>query len=85
MLIRYFGAAQAATGVAQEELQPTHDSIHAVLVAALAAHPDLNGKPSLRQVLERSSLLLDETVIRDRDQPLGDGQVLDVLPPFAGG
>ncbi len=85
MLIRYFGAAQAAAGVAQEELKPEQDSINAVLEAALAAHPDRDGHPSLRSVLERSSLLLDETVIRNRDQRLGDAKMLDVLPPFAGG
>ncbi|GAA1344626.1 MoaD/ThiS family protein [Arthrobacter roseus] len=85
MLIRYFGAAQAAAGVAQEQLQPTQDSIRAVLDAALAAHPDRDGKPSLRRILEHSSLLLDETVIRNRDQPLGEARMLDVLPPFAGG
>ena len=39
----------------------------------------------LGRVLDRCSFLLDEIAVRDRDLPLRDGALVDVLPPFAGG
>ena len=41
--------------------------------------------PELTRILLRCSFLLDEVAVHGRATPLGDGQVLDVLPPFAGG
>ena len=49
------------------------------LVASLSART-----PALAPVLELSSLLVDGLVVRD-DVALADGQVVEVLPPFAGG
>ena len=37
------------------------------------------------QVLHRCSYLLDEVAVHGTRHPVRDGQVLDVLPPFAGG
>ena len=41
--------------------------------------------PGLAQVLLRCSFLLDEVAVHGRQTPVLDGQVLDILPPFAGG
>jgi molybdopterin converting factor small subunit len=51
-----------------------------LLKTVRAAHGD-----DLARVLDRCSYLLDEVAVRDRDVPLHDGAVVDVLPPFAGG
>ncbi len=37
------------------------------------------------RILARSSFLLNEVAVRDRSVVLADGDVVDVLPPFAGG
>jgi sulfur-carrier protein len=39
----------------------------------------------LARVLARCSFLLDEVAVHGRQTPVRDGQVLDILPPFAGG
>ncbi|MHA7210538.1 MoaD/ThiS family protein [Arthrobacter sp. MDT1-65] len=82
MLVRYFGAARAATGVDEERL-PGGRTLDAVL-ADLRARPTSTG-PSLAKVLDRSSFLLNEVALRDPSTVLRDDDVLDVLPPFAGG
>ena len=41
--------------------------------------------PGLAGVLARCSFLLDEVAVHGRQTPVLDGQVLDILPPFAGG
>ena len=57
----------------------------AVLAGQAPAAPaplDLTG---LARVLARCSFLLDEVAVHGRQTPVRDGQVLDILPPFAGG
>lgn len=83
MLIRYFGAAQAAAGVPEERLELHGVALTDVLGEIRALHPD--GDPSMARVLERSSFLLNEVALRDRSEPIGRDDVLDILPPFAGG
>ncbi|MHA7239166.1 MoaD/ThiS family protein [Arthrobacter sp. TMS1-12-1] len=83
MLVRYFGAAKAATGVAEERV-PAGRSLAAVL-EELRGRPVPPGGPSLAVVLDRSSFLLNEVALRDASTVLADADVLDVLPPFAGG
>ena len=41
--------------------------------------------PGLARVLARCSYLLDEIAVHGRQTPVRDSQVLDILPPFAGG
>jgi molybdopterin converting factor small subunit len=43
------------------------------------------GTPPLGRLLSRSSFLLNEVAVRDRSVVLGPNDVVDVLPPFAGG
>ncbi|GAB3538723.1 MoaD/ThiS family protein [Arthrobacter tecti] len=83
MLVRYFGAAQAAAGVAEERLELEGVPFAAVLDEIRDLHPD--GEPSMSRVLGRSSFLLNEVSLRDRATVIGGEDVLDVLPPFAGG
>lgn len=83
VLVRYFGAAKAASGVDQERLpagRPLAD-----LLADLRTREGTPGSPSLSKVLDRSSFLLNEVALRDRTIVLRPGDVLDILPPFAGG
>lgn len=78
ILIRYWAGAKAAAGVESEQIEA--DTVLSALGSV--AGPD---RGELRRVIERSSLLLDGVVVHDRTLPLIDGQILEVLPPFAGG
>ena len=82
--VRYFAAARAAAGVTGERLD-VHSSeagctVGDVLEVAVARHG-----AALSTVLDRCSFLLDERAVHGRGTTIRDGQVLDVLPPFAGG
>jgi molybdopterin converting factor small subunit len=84
MLIRYFGAARAAAGTPEESLSSAGESVHDVL-AAIGSRYAGTASPSMEQILARSSFLLNEVALRDRSRILTDQDVLDILPPFAGG
>ncbi|MGH3447446.1 MAG: MoaD/ThiS family protein [Nocardioidaceae bacterium] len=81
--VRYWAAARAAAGCGEEQVRGA--TVSEVLAAVRAGH---SANARFEQVLKVSSLLLGE-------QPLGvgdlsqvavaDGDVLEVLPPFAGG
>ena len=43
------------------------------------------GTPPLPRLLSRSSFLLNEVAVRDHSVVLKADDVVDVLPPFAGG
>lgn len=83
VLVRFFGAAKAASGVDEERLSGGRP-LSAVL-DELRERPPVAGAPSLGKVLDRSSFLLNEVALRDPATVLQDGDVLDILPPFAGG
>jgi sulfur-carrier protein len=75
--IRYWAAAKAAAGIAEE---PFHaDTLDDLLDAAAARHGAV-----LAQVLPRCSFLVDG-VRASRTAALTDGVTVEVLPPFAGG
>ena len=79
--VRYFAAARASAGVEAEEVEvPPGATVDILLKTVRAAHGD-----DLGRVLDRCSFLLDEVAVRDREAPLHDGALIDVLPPFAGG
>ena len=79
--VRYFAAARAAAGVETETVHVPPGATSTILLKTVrAAHGD-----DLARVLDRCSFLLDEVAVRDRDLPLHDGALVDVLPPFAGG
>jgi molybdopterin converting factor small subunit len=86
--VRYFAAARAAAGMEEERFElpagaTMADLLDAVLAVERAEPPA--GTPPLHRILSRSSFLLNEVAVRDRATALSPGDVVDVLPPFAGG
>ena len=80
--LRYWAAARDAAGVAEQSV--TADT----LAAALAAAAGLDSGGRLQPVLARASFLIDGAPVglRAADSVhLADGNVIEVLPPFAGG
>ncbi len=80
-LIRYWAAAKAAAGVAEE---PYRAGTLAELLQNAAAARDAE----FRRVLARSSFLVDGQPVGARPHEgveLAEGAVVEVLPPFAGG
>jgi len=80
--IRYWAAAKEAAAVAEQQLSAD------TLAAALTAAADMNGGVRLRAVIDRSSFLIDGNPVGRRAADsvvLADGNVIEVLPPFAGG
>ena len=84
VLVRYWAAAKAAAGTAEESFPAVPD-----LAALLAAVEQRYGAGSaLVGVLARCSYLVDEVSPGARphtEVALAAGSVVDVLPPFAGG
>jgi molybdopterin converting factor small subunit len=66
---------------------PAGSTVESLLAAVLdVERPEPPaGTPPLDRILARSSLLLNEVAVRDRATVLAAGDVVDVLPPFAGG
>jgi sulfur-carrier protein len=88
MLIRYFAAARAAAGVDEERHDLPHGSTLEQLLEAALAVPRQDppaGTPPLARIIARSSFLRNETAVRDRLSALAEDDIVDVLPPFAGG
>ncbi|WP_247048647.1 MoaD/ThiS family protein [Arthrobacter rhizosphaerae] len=88
MNVRYFAAARAAAGVEEERFElPAGSSVEDLLAAVLkVARPEPPaGTPPLARLLSRSSFLLNEVAVRDRSVVVSQDDVVDVLPPFAGG
>lgn len=83
--IRYWAAAKAAAGVAEDRM-PVSDAVtlRDVLDHAVAAHPGTR----LPQVLEVCSTLVDDQPVGTEDPAavvVRPGQSVELLPPFAGG
>lgn len=81
--IRYWAAAKDAAGTAEEHVEAS--TLAGVLASVLAARP---GDDRLRQVISRSSLLVDALPVHrnaHEETLLEDGATIEVLPPFAGG
>ena len=81
--IRYWAAAKAAAGVAEEAYQAS--TLAEALAAAERRHA---ASPEFARVLARSSFLVNGAPVGTRAPdsiPLPDGGTVEVLPPFAGG
>ncbi len=76
--VRFFAAAREAFGT--RERSASGETL-AEVVAALGEGAGLEAET----VLSRSSFLVNSVAATDHDQPLADGDTVDVLPPFAGG
>lgn len=79
--VRFFASARAATGVDELRLALPAAASIADALQRLTAAP---GQP-LEQVLSRCSFLVNAVSTTDRATKLSDGDVVDVMPPFAGG
>lgn len=74
--VRYFAAAADAAGVDAEDRAET--TLAALRAAVVAEHP------ALADILPKCAVMVDG-VRSDDDVSLDDAQLIDVLPPFAGG
>ncbi|MEE2521814.1 MoaD/ThiS family protein [Pseudarthrobacter sp. J75] len=88
MNVRYFAAARAAAGADEERFDlPEGTTLEGLLAAVAAverAEPPA-GTPPLPRILSRSSFLLNGVAARNPSAVLDQDDVVDVLPPFAGG
>jgi molybdopterin converting factor small subunit len=86
--VRYFAAARAAAGVDEEHFDladgATVASLRAAILVVERPEPPV-GTPPLARILSRSSFLVNEVAVRDDSAQLLPGDVVDILPPFAGG
>ncbi|MFJ2551417.1 MoaD/ThiS family protein [Microbacterium sp. NPDC087591] len=74
--VRYFAAAAEAAGTDSEERSET--SLVALRAAVVTEHP------ALADILPRCAVMVDG-VRSDGDLALDDIELIDILPPFAGG
>ena len=84
--LRFFAAARAAVG-RDEQVVDVPDGESPTLGRLLTAVRPVEGTSAAdwRDVLLRCSFLVDGVTTRDREQVVSDGDVVDVMPPFAGG
>lgn len=93
MHVRFFAAAAAATGVEEQRVDISAHSGTAPFTLADLSEFLVNSFPAsasghtppLAEVLTRCSFLVNEVSTRDLTVSLASGDVVDVLPPFAGG
>jgi molybdopterin converting factor small subunit len=81
--VRYWAAARAAAGVSEERLSGA--TLAAVLDEARKAH---SSQPRFGSVLTACSFLVGDVPVGSRDPStvaVQDGDVVEALPPFAGG
>ena len=81
--IRYWAAAKEAAGTPEESVEA--ETLAGALAVVLAGRGAPDG---LRQVMERSSFLVNALPVRRAAAAvtvLEDGATIEVLPPFAGG
>jgi sulfur-carrier protein len=76
--VRYFAAARAAAGVAEEISE-------APTLAALRTQLAASRGEKLARVLSVASFLVDGLTWREPEAPFPPRCTVDVLPPFAGG
>jgi molybdopterin converting factor small subunit len=75
-VVRYFAAAQEAAG--RDSEHRTETTLGELRRAVASDHPGLGG------ILPRCAVLVGGSRVAD-STPLASDEVVDVLPPFAGG
>ncbi len=75
--VRFFAAARQAAGVS--ELSAQNQTLSALLEELS------NSSDALARIIPQCSVLVNELSSHDRNVDLHDGDVVDLLPPFAGG
>ena len=78
--VRFFAAARDAAGADSRTLALPAGATVTDAIRELCGQSD-----KMALVLQKCSFLCDGISVRDPALPLTDRQVLDVLPPFAGG
>lgn len=78
--VRYFAAARDAAGVDSDLLYLKSGATLEDAIRELRGQSD-----KMILVLQKCSFLCDGVAVRDRTAVLRPHQILDVLPPFAGG
>lgn len=73
--VRYWAGARRAAGRDSEQLSA--GNLRDLL-------SQLGSRPALTDVIAASSVLVDG-IANPSDNPLAEGAVVDILPPFAGG
>ncbi|MDO5735640.1 MAG: MoaD/ThiS family protein [Propionibacteriaceae bacterium] len=76
--VRLFAAAADAAGVASED-------VSSETLADLVRELQERHGEQFAAVLDRCSVLVDGRAVTDPAESLSDAQVVDILPPFAGG
>ncbi|MDQ0279603.1 molybdopterin converting factor small subunit [Arthrobacter silviterrae] len=93
MDVRFFAAAAAATGVEEQQVDLesvagadpfTLAELSKLLVSTFPVSASAS-TPPLSELLTRCSFLVNEVSQRDLATELAPGDIVDVLPPFAGG
>lgn len=79
--LRFFASAMAAAGVAELDVSVIDGATINDVLAQVPSAPGQN----LAEVLARCSYLLNTVSTTDVATPVQGGDLLDVLPPFAGG
>lgn len=80
LTVRFFAAARDTAGADTAVLTLDPGSTVEDVVRELSGQSDRMGR-----VLQKCSFLVDGVAVRDRATVLSADQMLDVLPPFAGG
>jgi molybdopterin converting factor small subunit len=83
--VRLFAAARAAAGVDELDLPAHSPSTIAEVLEQVIARAPADSAGRLAEVIGRCSFLLNTVAETDDAAPVSAGDVLDVLPPFAGG
>jgi molybdopterin synthase sulfur carrier subunit len=78
VVVRYFAAARAAAGVAEDIVEAETIGLCLSTVEAMRGR-------ELQRVMRACTFLVDGTQAHDLDRPLLGSVQIDVLPPFAGG
>ncbi len=88
--LRYWAAARAATGTAEEQIEVASAvALAGLITGAVARNGRSTGREArISEVLDSCSILLDGRQVANQD-PAGvlveAGQTVEFLPPFAGG
>jgi molybdopterin converting factor small subunit len=81
--LRYWASLRAAAGITEETVPA--GTLAALLAEARSRHDDT---PRFAAILGICSVIVDGTPVGKRDHrgvSVGDGSVVELLPPFAGG
>ena len=78
--VRFFAAARAAAGTDETRVTVPAGTSVAGALAILSS-----GQPPLADVVSRCSFLVNGVALTNPAHPLADDDLVDVMPPFAGG